>query len=301
MKKFILSTLCAVMALSTSKSFLSNADGEIPYFYMKMKSTEGFTEDADGTVVISREQIKKGIPITVDIFFYDRNENAWSVSPRWKTSSDFLVISQVYNPFEMDTVPPFAYASVDSSGNLTTGGLGYDISKNKKYGSINFTIRDTSGKNLVKYGETTDSYPLISFDISLDQNTPYGEYEVYFMAEEDNSCRVAINDGNGTIYAYPDLPRMENLKIRVEGANLGDINNDGIIDSKDASIVLSEYASDFTSGESVIDDTQKWAANVNFDNIIDSTDASNILNYYAYVSTVQENPLSMSEYFNLEN
>lgn len=297
MKKFIASTLTAVMALSSAVPFFSVAEDEIPLFYMRMQSADGFTEDTDGTIVISREQVEKGLVLTTDIFFYDPNENAWSVSPRWKTSSDYLDISQVYNPFEMDPVPPFAYASVDSSGNLTTGGLGKDLSTNKKYGSINFTIRDASGKSLVKYGEATDSYPLISFDISVDKNIPYGDYEVCFMTYEDNSCSVATNDDNSTIYRYPNL-RLENMKIRVEGANLGDINNDGTIDSSDASLALSEYASISTGGESILDEIQKQAGDVYPDDAIDSSDASRILTYYAYASTTQGDIIGLRDYFN---
>lgn len=300
MKKFISAALSAVTAVSAAVPFLSNAEDNIPLFYMKMQyidGSTGFTEEEDGTIVISREQIKKGLTLTTDIFFYDPNENAWSVSPRWKTSSDYLEISEVYNPFEMDPVPHFAYASVDSSGKLTTGGLGYDLSKNKTHGSINFTVRDTNGKSLVKYGKATDSYPLISFDISVNKNIPYGEYEVYFMDVEGNSCRVAINDDASTIYAYPNSPRLENLKIRVEGANPGDVNNDGTIDSSDASLILSEYASVSTGGASAFDENQKEAGDVYSDGTIDSSDASRILTYYAYASTTQGDVMSLSEYF----
>lgn len=307
MKKFIASALTAAMAVSSAVPFLSAAEDNIPLFYMKVQPNEGYTTEDDGTIVIKRQknengfiltpdQLEMGLILTTDIFFYDPNENAWSVSPRWKTSSDYLEISQVYNPFDMDPVPPFAYASVDSSGNITTGGLEKNFSKNTKYGSINFTVRDPKGNSLVKYGETTDSYPLISFDISVDKNIPYGDYEVYFMTYEDNSCSVAVNDDNATIYRYPNL-RLENMKIRIEGANPGDVNNDGAIDAADSSLVLTEYASVSTGGNSILDETQKEAADVAYDNIIDSSDASFILEYYAYASTTQGDVMTLREFY----
>lgn len=66
---------------------------------------------------------------------------------------------------------------------------------------------------------------------------------------------------------------------------LGDVNGDGMIDSSDASAVLSEYALIQTGSSTSFSDNQKKAADVNNDGIIDSSDASCILSYYAYVST----------------
>ncbi len=65
----------------------------------------------------------------------------------------------------------------------------------------------------------------------------------------------------------------------------GDVNNDGSIDSTDASLILSEYALVATTGKSILSEEQKLAADVNFDNIVDASDASLILSYYSYTST----------------
>ncbi len=66
---------------------------------------------------------------------------------------------------------------------------------------------------------------------------------------------------------------------------LGDVNNDGAIDSSDASDVLIEYAKNQTGSPSVLTDIQKKSADVNHDGSIDSTDASLILAYYSASST----------------
>ncbi len=66
---------------------------------------------------------------------------------------------------------------------------------------------------------------------------------------------------------------------------LGDVNEDGSVDSSDASLVLAEYAKIQTGGEGEFTDIQYKAADVNKDDTVDSSDASKILAYYAMVST----------------
>ena len=66
---------------------------------------------------------------------------------------------------------------------------------------------------------------------------------------------------------------------------LGDLNNDNIIDSIDASLILTEYSIISTSGTGTFTSEQKQCADINNDNIIDAVDASLVLSYYAYIST----------------
>ena len=66
---------------------------------------------------------------------------------------------------------------------------------------------------------------------------------------------------------------------------LGDVNEDGSVDSSDASLVLAEYAKIQTGGAGEFTDVQYKAADVNKDDTVDSSDASKILAYYAMVST----------------
>ena len=66
---------------------------------------------------------------------------------------------------------------------------------------------------------------------------------------------------------------------------LGDVNDDGMVDSSDSSLVLAEYAKIQTGGAGEFTDIQHKAADVNNDGVVDSSDASKILAYYAMVST----------------
>ena len=77
---------------------------------------------------------------------------------------------------------------------------------------------------------------------------------------------------------------------------LGDVNEDGKIDAKDASQILVYYSKMSTGAEGDFSDTQKAAANVNNDDKIDAKDASFILAYYAMASTATGDVPTMTEY-----
>jgi len=77
---------------------------------------------------------------------------------------------------------------------------------------------------------------------------------------------------------------------------LGDVNNDGKVDAKDASLVLVEYAKMSTGGTGDFTEVQKLAANVNSDSKIDAKDASFILTYYAMASTASGDIPTMKEF-----
>ncbi|MDE6780162.1 MAG: hypothetical protein K2J40_01700 [Ruminococcus sp.] len=81
---------------------------------------------------------------------------------------------------------------------------------------------------------------------------------------------------------------------------LGDINNDGLINAVDSSLVLGEYSSLSTDGTSVLNDAERKAADVNKDSFVDAVDASYILMYYAYVSTETEE-IPIDEFINKIN
>lgn len=76
---------------------------------------------------------------------------------------------------------------------------------------------------------------------------------------------------------------------------LGDVNNDGFVDSSDASDVLEEYALLSTGKSGNFSDTQKKSADVNSDGITDASDASSILGFYSYLSTENKN-ITMEEW-----
>lgn len=69
---------------------------------------------------------------------------------------------------------------------------------------------------------------------------------------------------------------------------LGDVNYDSIIDSVDASLILSEYAVLSTGGTASFDQYQQFAGDYSRDNTIDSVDATMILAEYARLQTLSD-------------
>ncbi len=95
--------------------------------------------------------------------------------------------------------------------------------------------------------------------------------------------------------------RILSMKSRKMEINLvrfmGDVNNDGTTDSRDASAVLAEYANISANNPPSFDEEQKKAADVNGDGVIDARDASAILSYYAVSSTGSD--ISQEEFFGI--
>lgn len=88
----------------------------------------------------------------------------------------------------------------------------------------------------------------------------------------------------GTLYSEPRI-EITMGKESVEGILKGDVNFDGKITPVDASMVLKEYSTVSTGGESTLTDEQKQAADMNDDGQITPSDASAILALYGDTST----------------
>ena len=77
----------------------------------------------------------------------------------------------------------------------------------------------------------------------------------------------------------------------------GDVSDDGIIDSADASMILAEYARRSSSSvNSTFSAGQNKAGDINKDGHVDSLDASVVLSYYAYASTTSGTVKSIDEF-----
>ncbi len=88
---------------------------------------------------------------------------------------------------------------------------------------------------------------------------------------------ITIKDGNECLL---------NAEILVaEGQALGDLDNDGEINTTDAALLLMDAATEGATGISNLNAAQKAAADVNGDGIRNATDASLILHYAAYLGT----------------
>ncbi|MBO7394716.1 MAG: hypothetical protein J6U16_01190 [Ruminococcus sp.] len=77
------------------------------------------------------------------------------------------------------------------------------------------------------------------------------------------------------------------IKVRVIGDayKLGDADGSGMVDAKDASLVLVHYSSQSTGGAGAVSDEMEPYSDYNGDGDIDARDASSILAYYSLMST----------------
>lgn len=193
----------------------ANATAAAASFYMKVPVSDAYELDADRNS-ITIDSLDEDLTVTAQIYFSNPTNSAWSVSPKWKSSDENITITKVNNPFDTPT-EPFAYSVMGDDGKLSVDGLTSDYSVNSKYNSCNFTVRSQDGMALTPYGSTSDAYPLITFEFTIDADTPDGRYDIYFTEDADNSTRCAMDSANGNaIYTFPDNPPdLSNLTITI--------------------------------------------------------------------------------------
>lgn len=96
-----------------------------------------------------------------------------------------------------------------------------------------------------------------------------------FESDPDNAAYPAVAKQTYTdVTAVREIPFM-----------LGDVDQDGVIDSADSSVILTDYSITQTNQPSQLTEEQKKAGDVDSDGVLDSTDSSSILSYYAYCHT----------------
>ena len=75
------------------------------------------------------------------------------------------------------------------------------------------------------------------------------------------------------------------------GTLMKDVDFNGVIDSRDATLVLTEYASTSIGRESTLTKTQRYIADTDYDRQITAVDASHILTSYAVMSAGNQMPV----------
>ncbi len=122
-----------------------------------------------------------------------------------------------------------------------------------------------------------------------------------FESADPNVLHIATNNNKLT---FPDYNSDEfkaaypisKTKYVKKNYTLGDVNNDNLIDSVDASIILAEYTRLSSNMPSGLNSEQSDAADINLDSKIDAIDASQILGYYAAVSSGKY--ISLTDFIN---
>lgn len=134
-------------------------------------------------------------------------------------------------------------------------------------------------------------------------NVQSGKKSFDFHPTQAGHVAIAVNilntlgenreDGGLLDMTFDSLKNVENYPAyaleqykKVAGSYcLGDVTEDGLIDSSDASVILQQYALLSTGKEISISASQFEAAKLTDDDVVDASDASVALAYYAYIST----------------
>lgn len=126
-----------------------------------------------------------------------------------------------------------------------------------------------------------------------------------YIFPEDNDASIIVKY-NGTICGYDgsraeEYAKQNGYKFTSLGKApseypLGDINENGIVDAVDASMILAYYARISTGEDGEFSAGQRFAADLDKDGYIDAVDASKILSYYSYASTETGTVMSIKEF-----
>lgn len=196
---------------------------------------------------------------------------------------------------EMISIPGRSSKIIKGSGTYGNQSLDVkavisDVSKiSQIYGSLNgegeLILSSNPAERLRAYVN-----PIVPKGISLGMAEISVNFDCFPFAYAINPTEVSISssytevNNPGTLFSEPKI-EITMGKEDVTGILKGDVNFDGKITPVDASMVLKEYSTVSTGGESTLTDEQKQAADMNDDGQITPSDASAILALYGDTST----------------
>lgn len=166
----------------------------------------------------------------------------------------------------------------------------YEVSESDAW----YSLSENKGSNchIVKFNAEGEILEDITNDARISNCDPIvaGDEIVWYMTGDNGETSFFHME-------YDNISQYDGLEYTFDEAeNLGDVDNDGAVNSSDASMVLAEYARTATGNASSFDKNETLAADVNKDGTVDSSDASSILSYYAYAATGGD--MSFYEYIN---
>jgi len=308
MNKKILSTITAgIVIMSAVSIFPANADN-VPVLYFKSG------ENMD-IVKVSADDVAKGdVAVRIGMYIDDSSNDVNSLVMKWKCDSEYITMTNLLNSCLSEGLDenneyicsdytladgtvisspyiPTCFIKISDTGKVSFQGsfqvAGEPDPITRRSPEAYSAVYQMGMKAVKWFTEDSDAYMISDFDAVIKQGTPDGLYKIYYTAPSDPDS-ISLDEWGSITYGTYDssskefLPELKSITIQVgDPYVLGDVNQDGVIDSSDASVVLSAYAS-FSSGDGYkLTDTQIKCADVNHDGVIDSSDSSRILEYYA--------------------
>lgn len=262
-------TTAASVSDETASTTTSTATAETTTEPVTLKSYLITFLDFDGKVLKTLE-VEEGDPInynSVDVsslhkfidVYTEQDFSSWDIHPDF-ADDDYTIhaLSKTASISLKGTPDKYRYYS--TKGNVSLEGLDVSISL-----SVQLPQKDKDGKYI-----TADS----TVDISRS-----------CTAKPSSLSDAFAKDDKATITVYPigDQKPLCSFDI-VCYRDLGDVNGDGLIDSNDASSVLSTYAEMAAAKDYVLSEKLLKQGDVNMDGRLDAHDASMILRYYSKAS-----------------
>ena len=147
---------------------------------------------------------------------------------------------------------------------------GAAVESNKETCQASFICLDQNSDPL----KGTEGENVFKFAVTIPSGTPDGIYNIGIASAE-----IFKGGKNSDMWTYSTVNGIINV---TGGAKpmIGDLNRDGKVDARDASLTLA-FVADITNDPSKVTDTDMWVDDVNRDGKITPVDASIILRYYA--------------------
>lgn len=219
---------------------------------------------------------------------------------------------------EVEEGDPINYGSVDTSSlhkhfgvNTEQGFSSWDITPS--FADKDYTIHALSKTATITFNKPPKKYRYFStkgnvildgLDVSVKMavQKPERDQKGNYIVEENivdisASCKASpaslseafANSDTATITVYPLGDKKSICQFEITCfRDLGDVNEDGNVNSIDASALLNAYANMAASKDYTVSDKFIKLADVNMDGNVNARDASYILNYYAKTSTTTE-------------
>ncbi len=141
-------------------------------------------------------------------------------------------------------------------------------------------------------------YYYVGENIAAGQPTPESVMQAWMNSDGHRSnilgeqfmyIGVGVTQKNGVLYwsqifLQHDEYAEAYYPVEQPAQQDGDLNADGMVDSRDASLILAEYSKVSAGAAPSLTPAQKKAADVDDSSMVDSKDASYVLGYYSYLS-----------------
>lgn len=241
--------------------------------------------DFDGNVMDTLE-VEEGDPINyyaidtsvlnkhIDVYT-EQAFSSWNIKPDF--AFDDYVIQALYKTatISLDEYPTKRYY-FSTRNNVSLAGLKASI---KLF--VQTPEKDENGEYIIEESHVDISESCIASPASLAEAFAQGD-------------KAKI-----TVYPIGDTKELYSFDI-ICFRDLGDVNEDGAVNTADAALILDAYANMAASKDYKVTDKFKKLADVNMDGVVDTRDATYILKYYS-VDSVSAEPIDWEYFFRFDD